>query len=214
MEKFRSSQESIVESRRNVERGIDEVYRQYASEFPLSSFNRVGAAYDRYQRSTEDAVAHRLSEVLQHAGHLKIHVPRDMIFVDSTSHRKIAQRMMYAAISSRVASVLLAFCPTRLSRDEAMLMTTLSHLRRETGVRCIFVDSKIDTDKMDCFQMWAALEALNAMRSKPNGKPQDVRARRTGGAIQVTFLVTVGPFGPARSEKGFWRRSPEPFLHQ
>ena len=137
---------TLADCRERINQSIDEVYREYAAQFPLSTFTITGVAYDRYQRGTEESAVYRLRVVLQHAGRLMIHVPRNMIFVDVTSRRLVEQNLMYAAILSRAASALLVFSETRLARGEIWLTEKLRHIRRETGVRCIFIDSKIDTD--------------------------------------------------------------------
>src|SRR6185369_14574835 len=133
-----------------TERAIDEIHSYYLAQWGTKNRADVAIIYARYSTRHQDSIADQVRSLLTHALRLNLYVPRDLIFFDLairgvTRHRH-GLGLAENALRERRGRNLLLFSTSRLFRKTYRTLEFVDRIHKGLQVRCVFVQSGIDTN--------------------------------------------------------------------
>jgi site-specific DNA recombinase len=173
-----------------VERVIDEIYREYVMGIAESRSNELGAVYARYSTRFQNSLGDQVREVLKWASDHGICVPRVHIYYDRAVSGKKSSRLgleaLKATLSARQVSCLLLFATNRLFRQSAAQQLFIDQVTREWRQRCVFVRQNFDTGQYGSELMVQLFGMMDQFQTRAN--VDHIRAAHIG--LMREWLVT------------------------
>ena len=145
-------------------REIDKLHAEHARRLPRERATSIGAAYARYSTKFQDSVIDQLRKILEEAEQLGIFVPREFIFFDVAVRGAKLKRPGLAelekVLKARQVQVLLLFATSRLFRKTYRTLAFVDAVHKGLRIRCIFVQSGVDTNDRQGWEQLLAAQSL------------------------------------------------------
>jgi site-specific DNA recombinase len=142
----------------------DRIAAEAHAKLPRSKAESIGALYVRFSTLFQDSAIDQIRELYDFAIANKIFVPRENVFFDLGVRGYKNQRdgldQLRSVLEAKKVQVLLLFATNRLFRKVYLTLQFVDQTAVESGIRCVFLKSGIDTANKDQWQSFLHMRAM------------------------------------------------------
>ena len=181
----------------NLERDIDALFAEMYGSLSRDWAASIGCAYARYSTDFQHSICDQLRGVFDRAIALGIYIPREYAFYDiGVSGRKSNRpglSLVQGVMGKKAATVLLVFTTNRLYRVSHTCMKFVMEDLVERNLRCIFVQTGIDTNDTEQWELLLGMRAMLDKQMTTQYAP-NIRAAHIGLFLRRMVVSTL-PYG-------------------